>query len=223
LWGAGTARRTFLPAHWQEPIEWNRDAEMAGERRRVFCLSMGDVTDEHPTTAPLRVRLWELIEETRWLDWLLLSKWPERYARLLPGEWLERPRRNVWLGATGVDQAAAMKAWGHLCRVPARVWFLCHEPGLGGLDLAELVARGNGEHPLHWVITGGMSGVRPAPYDVAWPRRLIVEGRHFGVRIFVKQTGSWLAREMGLQDAKGEDPAEWAEELRVREIPEGAA
>src|SRR4051812_25640807 len=37
VWGpaATTPRRLFGPAHWQEPLRWNRQAEQAGHRRSV--------------------------------------------------------------------------------------------------------------------------------------------------------------------------------------------
>jgi hypothetical protein len=43
LWGSRAPRRFFSEAHWREPLKWNREAEAAGERRRVFCASMADV------------------------------------------------------------------------------------------------------------------------------------------------------------------------------------
>lgn len=32
--------------YWRQPIKWNREAEAAGERRRVFCASLADVFED---------------------------------------------------------------------------------------------------------------------------------------------------------------------------------
>src|SRR5689334_16021242 len=92
VWGANAPRRFFGDAHWREPLKWNAAAEKAGERRRVFCGSMMDVFEWHdePTNEQMnaaRARLWELIESTPWLDWLLLTKRPENASSVLPDRW----------------------------------------------------------------------------------------------------------------------------------------
>jgi protein gp37 len=43
VWGPQGKRVMGAPAYWKEPLKWNREAEKAGERRRVFCASMADV------------------------------------------------------------------------------------------------------------------------------------------------------------------------------------
>jgi Protein of unknown function (DUF5131) len=45
IWGKDAPRRFFGEAHWREPLGWNRQAERAGERHRVFCASMADVLE----------------------------------------------------------------------------------------------------------------------------------------------------------------------------------
>jgi hypothetical protein len=47
------------------------------ERARVFCASMADVFEARDDLNPYRARLWDLIEATPALDWLLLTKRPE--------------------------------------------------------------------------------------------------------------------------------------------------
>ena len=39
------ARRRTTAENWRQPLKWNRNAEAAGERRRVFCASLADVFD----------------------------------------------------------------------------------------------------------------------------------------------------------------------------------
>src|SRR5438874_5572127 len=74
VWGppANSTRRTFGQAHWDEPAQWNAAAEREQQRKRVFCASMADVFELHPAVDIARQRLWSVIEETPWLDWLLL-------------------------------------------------------------------------------------------------------------------------------------------------------
>lgn len=45
-WGTekqGGTRVRLADSGWKQPAKWNRDAEAAGERRRVFCASLADV------------------------------------------------------------------------------------------------------------------------------------------------------------------------------------
>src|SRR5262245_38921814 len=79
LWGKDAPRRVTRPAYWREPMAWNRDADQAGERRRVFCASLADVLEQRGDAVgaeldAARARLWDLIRATPSLDWLLLSK-----------------------------------------------------------------------------------------------------------------------------------------------------
>ena len=39
IWGNGADRRVFGDHHWDEPLRWNRAAEKADQRRRVFSMS----------------------------------------------------------------------------------------------------------------------------------------------------------------------------------------
>jgi len=141
-WGPTAERRFFGDKHWNEPLKWNRAAEKAGVRARVFCSSMADVFEDgrRSELEPHRVRLWKLIEATPWLDWLLLTKRPENIPHMLPtiqigGE--ELPRfDNVWLGATVCTQADADKNIPELLQAPAAVHFLSVEPLLESIALS---------------------------------------------------------------------------------------
>ncbi len=94
----------------------------------------------------------------------------------------------------------------------------------------------NGDHGanvngLDWVIVGGESGPRARPFDLDWARSIVDQCVAAGVPVFVKQMGarpyqsvSAASRGMGgiglgLRSRKGDDPAEWPPELRVREFP----
>ncbi len=42
-WGPNGTRVITSPSNWAKPLKWNRDAERAGVRARVFCASLADV------------------------------------------------------------------------------------------------------------------------------------------------------------------------------------
>jgi protein gp37 len=130
LWGPRATRRFFGDAHWLEPRKWNDEAKLHGERVRVFCASMADVFEERRDLDPSRERLWGLIEETTQLDWLLLTKRPERVAHMAP--WKANWPKNVWIGSTVgstvEDQKSAEERLPHLARLPAAIRFISAEP-----------------------------------------------------------------------------------------------
>lgn len=90
---------------------------------------------------------------------------------------------------------------------------------------------------LDWVIVGGESGPGARPFDLAWARSVIRQCREASVPCFVKQLGArprdtdrcescldksicWCVdSQVKLKSAKGDDQAEWPEDLRVREFP----
>jgi protein gp37 len=142
-WGPNTRRIVASEALWRGPVKWNREAAAAGERRKVFCASLADVMEDHPDWVEPRLRLFGLIRATPNLDWLLLTKRPENFARFLP--WLspcvDPPPvpHNVWLGTTAGTQAMADLRIPILQRTPAAVHFVSIEPQLEHIDLTKLL------------------------------------------------------------------------------------
>lgn len=145
-WGTGAPRRRTSEANWNLPKRWNAqaDAFMAqhGHRQRVFCASLADVFD-NAVPAQWRRDLFDLIDATPNLDWLLLTKRIGN-ARSLYGEaFLDSARawpENIWIGATIVNQAEADRDIPKLLAVPARVRFLSMEPLLGAVDITRWIA-----------------------------------------------------------------------------------
>jgi protein gp37 len=183
VWGSRAKRRFFGEAHWQEPLRWNRRAERAGQRARVFCSSMADVFEPRPDLDPWRGRLWDLVARTLWLDWLFLTKRPEHVATATP--WGNEWPPNVWLGTTVEDQTRAHRIETLLAQ-RARVRFLSCEPLLGPLD-----ARPWLRHGIHWVIAGGESGPGARPMNPAWAQQLRDQCAEAGVAFHFKQWGDW--------------------------------
>jgi protein gp37 len=98
VWGADKERRKLGEAYWKQPLKWNAAAGAAGVRERVFCSSMADVFEDHPTVAEERQKLWPLIESTPNLNWLLLTKRPENMLKFTP--WSARWPSNIWAMCT---------------------------------------------------------------------------------------------------------------------------
>lgn len=190
LWGHDSERRFFSDAHWRQPIKWNHDAKLAGERRRVFCASMSDIFENRRELDSWRARLWPIIEETSWLDWLLLTKRPQHVARFSP--WGARWPRNVWLGTTAENQRRADERIPLILEQGAAIHFASCEPLLGPLKLNRWLGTptaNNGN--LNWVIAGGESGGKARPMNPEWAIDLRDECVAAGVPYHFKQWGHW--------------------------------
>ncbi len=199
------------------------------QREKVFCASLADIFEDNPQLVRWRNELFlDLIDETPYLDWLLLTKRPENIkGRMLPPHWrFQGMPDNVWLGTSVENQAAADERIPQLAAVPARVRFLSVEPLLGPINLEAFFYESVDErhewfrlraNRPDWVIIGGESGPKARPMELAWVRDIIKQCRPAGVPVFVKQLGSGWAKENGAQHRKGGDMAEWPEDLRVRE------
>lgn len=199
LWGPKSPRRFFSDAHWNEPLKWNREAERDGERRRVFCASMADVFEGRPELDEWRQRLWTLIAQTPNLDWLLLTKRPERVQKHVPWAGAAWPN-NVWLGTTAENQRWLDKRMPHLLRHhSAPVLFVSAEPLFGFLDMrAYLPTPGKTERAVDWVIAGGESGPKARPMNPEWARDLRDQVVRAGARFHFKQWGHWSPEELGV-------------------------
>lgn len=190
VWGTKSERRFFTNKHWGEPLRWNADAVSYGVRKRVFCASMADVFELRGDLDPWRVRLWEVIEKTPGLDWLLLTKRPQNIAGMVP--WRDVWPHNVWLGTSVEDQARAKERLPFLLRFPAKCRFLSCEPLLGHVDLGPwAIDVGRSLHPIDWVIAGGESGPNARPMLPGWAISLRNQCRETGIPFHFKQWGHW--------------------------------
>jgi protein gp37 len=242
-WGVHGTRVKTGPGNWNKPLAWNRKAQRDGVRLKVFCASLADVFEDWggtvsnmqgepltsatwetagPMAAPLtlddlRYDLFELIDATPHLDWLLLTKRPENIRRMWPcdgngkepgGEDYLR-RDNVWLLTSVAKQEDADRNVPELlkCRDLAPVLGLSCEPLLGPVDLLSQPRAGDswdwltGEREsargkettarIDWVIAGGESGPGAQPMHPDWARSLRRQCAVAGVPYFFKQWGEW--------------------------------
>lgn len=178
-WGNHKPRRTFPETYWEQLERWNRQAQKKKTRQSVFCGSMCDVFENHPTVQKERRKLWPLIRRTQHLNYLLLTKRPENISASLPKDW-GKGYPNVWLGVSIENKDYTWRA-DTLRTIPATVRFVSAEPLLGPLSNIDL----NG---IHWVIVGGESGQNFRPMDHAWAAQLQKKCADKGVSFFFKQS-----------------------------------
>ncbi len=205
--GIGTAPRLTKEPNRNKPYRWNREAEAAGKRARVFCGSMMDFFDKN---APEGVRgpLWEKIKATEWLDWQLLTKRPSNIPVMLPADW-ENGYGNVWIGTTVENRRNGLRRLHQLRHIPAKVRFLSVEPLLE--DLGEINLSG-----IHWVIVGGESGHGFRKMEQDWADRVIAQCREQGVSVFFKQWGGTSPNAGGCL-INGIEIKEWPNEQSLRQ------
>jgi protein gp37 len=134
-----------------------------------------------------RHRLFDLIDGTPHLDWLLLTKRIGNAHKMLPARWLlERPPNNVSFGISVGTQADADRDIPKLRQLPARVRFLSCEPLLEPIAIAG-TAGNQAAGPIHWVITGAESGSRARPMELDWVRGLRDQCLRQEIAFFFKQ------------------------------------
>lgn len=241
LWGPKGDRHITAESTWKQPLTWNRKAEKAGKRARVFCASLADVFEDRRDLDDARDGLFELIEMTPHLDWLLLTKRTDRVMDLVKHSWRDGFPSNVWMGTSVEDQKRVDERVPELIKIPAKVRFLSAEPLLESITLAEYFCNRPTYGAIHWLIIGGESGDGARVFDVDWVRSLIVECFDGAVMPFVKQLGAivrfpaheWRGRSIHdiaytpdggmlgfrLKDSHGGDWNEWPEDLRIRQWP----
>lgn len=256
IWGDDGHRVIASETYWGLPGRWNQEATAACRRARVFCLSLGDWLELRPELVAPRGRLLRTIHQAPELDWLLLTKRPENFPAAMAELMTSRPARdddaaalaaqwlygsvmpNIWAGISAEDQTTFAARLGPARDIPARVHFASLEPLLGPIDIEGLTG-------IDWIIVGGESESedKARPCDIYWARSIVDNCRTAGIACFVKQLGSHVEVNDGidaadyfptarlspgslsgntrvhLRDPKGGDPDEWPSFLRVRQFP----
>ena len=192
-------------ATFNKPLTW-KDPAM------VFTCSWSDWFIEEADA--WREDAWNIIKKTPHLTYQILTKRPDRIAACLPGDW-GSGYQNVWIGVSAENQEMYDQRLPILASIPARVRFLSIEPLIGPIQVVtasthEALASGK----IHWVIIGGESGnetgrYRYRPCKVEWMRDVSDVFKLAGVPVFVKQLGTYLAKELMLRDRSGGDEQEF--------------
>lgn len=196
---------------FSEPLKW-KDPQL------VFTCSWSDWFIEDADV--WRKEAWEIIKSTPHHTYQILTKRPERILECLPDDWGDG-YDNVWLGVS-VECNKQKHRIETLANVPAKIRFISAEPLIGPLDLEPLTETLKTK--FHWIILGGESGNKTGKYrfrvcEESWLTNLISVSKKVGVKVFVKQLGTYLANELGYKDRHGGDINEWEEHLKIREFP----
>lgn len=150
---------------------------------RVFCASMADVFEDNVSIDAERLRLWQIIDETPMLDWLLLTKRPENMLKHTP--WKNHWPANIWAMTSVENQDYAVERIPELMKVPATVRGLSVEPLLASVDLRPWLSQ------IQWVIVGGESGRQARAMNPEWVRDIRDQCLAANVAFFFKQWGEW--------------------------------
>lgn len=190
-WGPKAPRRKMSEDYWKQPLKWNKKAQASGEPWRVFCGSWCDVMEAERSVgdgSPLnlwREELYDLIDATPYLTWMLTTKRPQNFRKFLRPAWLNNPRPNVWL-LTSIGTVSGYWRWNEMQRVPAVVKAVSAEPLLERIDLIEMAAGGS---LPDWLIVGGESQAGARAMHPEWARHLRDQAVANGVAYHFKQFG----------------------------------
>lgn len=161
-----------------------RSLTLIAAAHKIFVNSMSDLFHERVSDAFIR-DAGQVMRETPHHNYQILTKRPERMARLVPaliGEVLP----NIWLG-TSIENADVVDRIEHLRQVPAAIRFIS-EPLIGAVGTADL-------RDIHWAIVGGESGKAARPIREEWIDEIYVQCLSAGTAFFFKQWGTWGQRQ----------------------------
>ena len=185
---------------WQGPVYDHRGARLvnpqAGEGYYHVTGSWSPLGRERlATMSDLRRDAFALIQETPWLDWLILTKrpnllkisnwWPKTGPPQAP---LHQHIRleNVWLGVSVSDQRSADELIPKLLglrELAGRLW-VSVEPLLGPIDLVETWRK---VLVPDWIVIGGESGPHRRECKIEWIQDIALHCYRAEIPCFVKQ------------------------------------
>jgi len=208
VWGNDRPRRKIENV-WKEITKYQKEAEKVGQIHRVFVGSMMDIFEKpmplvdhngNPilqndnelwNTGKLRDKFFnEMVPDCPNLMFLLLTKRPSNINKYIPEQWKENPPKNVMFGTSVSDQKSANLFIPHLAKVNGKR-FLSAEPLIGQVDLMHQDADGNALlDSLHWIITGGESGVKDIRrMDSEWVSVIKQQCQNKNIPFYFKQWG----------------------------------
>jgi len=182
---AKLTRKTGKRSVWNGVVREDREALSIPLRwqksRKIFVNSMSDLFHERVSDAFIR-DVWQVMRETPHHHYQILTKRPERMAKLtasLIGEILP----NVWLG-TSIENADVVGRIDQLRQAPAAIRFISFEPLIGAVGSVDL-------RDIHWAIVGGESGTAARPIREEWIDEIHLQCLSAGTAFFFKQWGTW--------------------------------
>ncbi|PDT80600.1 phage Gp37/Gp68 family protein [Sinorhizobium sp. BJ1] len=192
-WGPHGERVRTSVHNWNEPLRWQRRAEVDGTTPFVFCASLADIFDNQVPPS-WRADAFGVMRRTPNLVYLLLTKRPQNIVKLadaaggLP--------ENAAIGTSVEDQKRAdinLLAL-EVAKIELRPLFTfgSFEPLLGRVVIPPALMP-------DWIIVGGETDqldhkARPTHPD--WFRSLRDQAAAAGKPFHLKQNGEWLAGEV---------------------------
>lgn len=236
-WGDDKPRR-YIKSVWTDVHKWNAEAKAAGERHRIFCMSMGDfwekpmpVVDSKGNMMPgdtsnLRDRAFkEVIGPCDSLDWMLLTKRPGNFFKYAPEEWSKSWPEHCWALASAGTKTDTPGMVSILSKVPSVVRGLSMEPLLDKVDLGTV----SNIDKVNLVIVGceshgpavgrlSLDGDKNVDRWMEWAIDIADFCRNAGIAFFCKQIPHPTGRELMHAENDVWDSA-WPDALKVREMP----
>lgn len=165
---------------WKDPPRWNRLAAKQGKRFKVFTCSMSDFF--HDGADQWRQAAWDIMRDCEPLDWLVLTKRPERIADQLPTDW-NRGYPNVWLGMTCGENDSLWRL-DILKSIPAAIRFISAEPLLEAIDFTPYL-----DGSFHWIISGCEQAAvgKRRKMEIDWVRDIHRQCQQANIAHFFKQ------------------------------------
>lgn len=207
-----------------EPLKWK-------EPKVIFTCSWSDwFIDE---ADEWRNEAWKVIKDTPQHTYQILTKRIDRAKDFLPSDWGDG-YDNVVLGASIENNKVINRIW-HLCNTPAKTRFLSVEPLLTKVYLSfdAFMQYDYESEPkfdkrisdlIDWVIVGGESGNDNGEYryrecQLDWIEFIVAQCKEHSIPVFVKQLGTYLAKELKMSDRHGGNIDEFPKHLQIREFP----
>ena len=204
--------RTFnilaLTQTWKTPYQLNALAKAQGRQAICFVCSLSDFF--HADADRWRRDAWRIIHDCKNVNFMLLTKRPERITACLPGDWNDgKNYPNAWLGTTCGARSSYARL-DALRSIPCALRFVSVEPLMESVADIDLAGIG-------WVAVGGMSGALHAKHkmQMAWAAEVHDVCRRHEVPFLFKQA-SHIHTERGInalslylaeREGKVEDPA----------------
>jgi protein gp37 len=165
----------LVPEHLTDPLRWS-------EPKKIFVNSMSDLFHEGVPDDYI-AKVCDVMHAASWHEFQVLTKRPERMARLLTGPLAAAAKaKNILWGVSVEDRKHGVPRIATLRSSGALNTFLSIEPLLEDLGIIDLTG-------ISWVIVGGESGFGARPMDEAWVRNIRRQCRVHDVPFFFKQWG----------------------------------
>lgn len=165
---------TFHEDRLKIPLKWKKP-------RRIFVCSMSDFFG---AGLEQMCKILQVIDKCPQHTFMILTKRVLELATFNHVCGWPDDQKNLWIGVSVENQAAADERIPVLLDTPVAVRFVSCEPLLGYVDFQRLTLN---RPTLDWVIAGAETGPGARPMEVAWAHDLMYQCKEEGIPFFMKQ------------------------------------